>query len=254
MEASLSQPEDKVKLEPGWKKALLPEFSKSYMASLRQFLSVEIKKGKTIYPRPADYFSAFNFTPLNKVKVVILGQDPYHGPRQAHGLCFSVKPGVPAPPSLVNIYKEMQTDLGLDIPKHGYLVSWAKQGVFLLNSVMTVEASKAGSHRDKGWETFTDKVIEVLNQNPTPLVFILWGSYAQAKGKLIDRKKHCVIEGPHPSPLSSYRGFFGSRPFSKANAFLKSQGIAPVNWQLPDPASILEENSKAEAVELHDSF
>jgi uracil-DNA glycosylase len=236
MEPSLSQPADKVKLEPGWKKELLPEFSKPYMNELRGFLAVEIKKGKKIYPKPAEYFAAFKYTPIDKVKVVILGQDPYHGPGQAHGLCFSVRPGVPAPPSLLNIFKEMKTDLGLEIPKHGCLVSWAEQGVFLLNSVLTVEANKAGSHRGKGWEVYTDKVIEVLNGKSTPMVFILWGSYAQSKGQIIDRGKHLVLEGPHPSPLSSYRGFFGCKHFSKANEFLIENGQVPVDWELPKEA------------------
>lgn len=234
METSLSQTEDKVKLEPGWKKALLPEFSKPYMDELREFLKKEIKKGKTIYPKPNEYFAAFQHTPFKKVKVVILGQDPYHGPGQAHGLCFSVKPGVPPPPSLVNIYKELKADLNVPPAKHGYLVSWADQGVFLLNSVLTVEAEKAGSHRGKGWEIFTDKVVSILNENHSPIVFMLWGSYAQAKGEFIDRDKHLVLEAPHPSPLSAHRGFLGCKHFSKANKFLISSGLAPIDWELPE--------------------
>lgn len=227
---------DNIKLEESWKKVLSAEFEKPYMKELRAFLKTEIAKGKVIYPRAKEYFAAFHYTPFKKVKVVILGQDPYHGPGQAHGLCFSVKPEVPPPPSLVNMYKELATDVGAKAPKHGCLVSWAEQGVFLLNSVLTVEAAQAGSHRDKGWEKFTDKVIEVINENHTPVVFILWGSYAQAKGKIIDRKKHLVLEAPHPSPLSSYRGFFGSKPFSQANKFLISKGQTPIDWQLPEKA------------------
>lgn len=206
------------------------------MAELREFLKKEIQEGKTIYPRPKEYFAAFHHTPLKDVKVVILGQDPYHGPGQAHGMCFSVRPGVPAPPSLVNMYKEIKQDLGILPPKHGCLVSWAEQGVFLLNSVLTVEAEKAASHRGKGWETFTDKVVEVLNESEQPLVFMLWGSYAQAKGEIINRKKHRVLEAPHPSPLSAHRGFLGCKHFSQANEFLIASGAQPINWELPEKA------------------
>lgn len=218
----------------------MPEFSKPYMAELREFLKKEIKKGKTIYPRPKEYFAAFHYTPLKKVKVVILGQDPYHGPGQAHGMCFSVRPGVPAPPSLLNIYKEIKQDLKIQPPNHGCLVHWAEQGVFLLNSVLTVEANKAASHRGKGWEKFTDKVVEVLNESEQPIVFMLWGSYAQAKGEIIDRKKHRVLEAPHPSPLSAHRGFLGCKHFSKANEFLIASGVSPIDWELPEKATFNE--------------
>lgn len=227
-------PASKVRLEPGWKKALKDEFSKPYMDELRAFLRKEIGKGKKIYPKPSEWFNAFDHTPLAKVKVVILGQDPYHGPGQAQGLCFSVRPGVDQPPSLVNIFKELKNDLSVERPSHGSLVSWADQGVFLLNSVLTVEDGKAASHRGKGWEIFTDAVVDALNRQERSLVFILWGSYAQAKGEFIDRKKHLVLESPHPSPLSASRGFFGSKPFSKANKFLISKGVKPVDWELPE--------------------
>ena len=223
---------DTIKLEPSWQKHLLPEFSKEYMRALKEFLQAEKNANKKIYPKSSEIFKAFDLTPFDQVKVVILGQDPYHQPNQAHGLCFSVQPGVKAPPSLKNIYKELVTDVGLDLStvSHGCLEGWAKQGVLLLNAVLTVEDSKAAAHQGRGWEVFTDKVIEVLNKEKEHLVFILWGSYAQKKGQFIDRKKHYVIESVHPSPLSSHRGFFGSRPFSKANDYLISQGILPINW------------------------
>lgn len=204
------------------------------MQNLKAFLKQEYAKGKTIYPAKSEYFSAFNLTPLNQVKVVILGQDPYHGPHQAHGLCFSVRPGVKTPPSLINIYKELKDDLGIENQGHGFLESWARQGVLLLNSVMTVERGQAASHRNKGWETFTDRVVEVLNERKKPLVFILWGSYAQKKASFVDRNKHLVLEGPHPSPLSAHRGFFGCKHFSKANDFLMANEQAPIDWELPD--------------------
>ena len=218
----------KIDLEPSWKQRLLPEFSKPYMLELREFLRKEKASGAAIYPPSRDIFAAFRETPFDKVRVVILGQDPYHGPGQAHGLSFSVPKGVPAPPSLVNIFKELETDIdGFVKPKHGNLLSWAHQGILLLNSVLTVEAGKAGSHQNRGWEIFTDCVIELLSNEREHLVFILWGSYAQKKGAKIDRKKHLVIESVHPSPLSSYRGFFGSKPFSKANQYLTAfQGNA----------------------------
>lgn len=224
---------DTIKLEESWKAALEPEFNKDYMQQLKAFLRAELSAGKSIFPKGAEYFAAFDHTPVDQVKVVILGQDPYHGPGQAHGLCFSVQPGVPAPPSLVNIYKELEEDLGIQQPGHGYLMSWADQGVLLLNSVLTVEAHKAASHQGRGWETFTDAVIAELNEKHDNLVFILWGSYAQKKGARIDTNRHLVIKSPHPSPLSSYRGFFGSKPFSKANAYLEVNGRTPINWQLP---------------------
>ncbi len=232
--AALDAPEAKdVKLEPSWKRVLREEFEKPYMRSLKAFLGQRIEAGVRIYPRPSEYFNAFSHAPFDEVKVVILGQDPYHGPGQAHGLCFSVRPGVPPPPSLLNIYKELGTDIGFRPVDHGYLMPWADQGVLLLNAVLTVEAGRAASHQGKGWEEFTDRAIHALNERRDRLVFILWGAYAQKKGKFIDREKHLVIEGPHPSPLSASRGFFGSRPFSKANAYLEKHGLAPIDWQLP---------------------
>lgn len=224
---------DRVQLEPSWKAHLLGEFEKPYMNGLRDFLKQEITAKKTIYPKGSEYFAALNHTPFEKVKVVILGQDPYHGPNQAHGLCFSVRPGVAIPPSLVNIYKELKSDLGIEPPDHGYLTPWADQGVLLLNATLSVEASKAGSHQGKGWEQFTDAVIDVLNREREGLVFVLWGSYAQKKGAFIDTNKHLVLKGPHPSPLSAHRGFLGCKHFSKINDYLKSRGQTPVNWQLP---------------------
>lgn len=224
----------RIQLESSWKTRLLPEFSKSYMLELRKFLRRETKAKKTIYPRGPEYFAALNYTPFEKVKVVIIGQDPYHGINQAHGLCFSVKLGVDIPPSLKNIFKELKTDLGITPPKHGNLEHWAQQGVLLLNATLTVEGGKAGSHQKKGWEQFTDAVIDHLNRERSGLVFVLWGSYAQKKGEFIDRKKHLVLEGPHPSPLSAHRGFFGCRHFSKINEYLKAQGNTPIDWNLPD--------------------
>jgi uracil-DNA glycosylase len=224
--------ESEVKLEESWRLALKTEFEADYIKNLKKFLVSEKVKGKLIYPRGDEIFSALNLTPLDAVKVVIIGQDPYHGPNQAHGLCFSVKPEVPPPPSLVNIYKELSADLGIKIPKAGYLANWAKQGVLLLNAVLTVEAGRANSHKDKGWERFTDKIVEILNKQKEGLVFVLWGSYAQKKGESIDRKKHFVIEAPHPSPLSAYRGFLGSKPFTKINKYLVDHGKKPIDWQL----------------------
>ena len=223
-----------IKLEESWKAALAPEFEKDYMKSLKAFLQAELQAGKTIFPKGSEYFSALDLTPVDKVKVVIIGQDPYHGPGQAHGLSFSVKPGVKIPPSLMNIYKEQEEDLGIKQPGHGYLASWAEQGVLMLNAVLTVQAHNAASHQGKGWETFTDAIISELNQAHEGLVFILWGSYAQKKGKKIDRNKHMVLAGPHPSPLSAYRGFFGCKHFSKANEYLQSHGKEPINWQVPE--------------------
>ena len=233
-EEVLNSTSDSIQLEPSWKAHLAGEFEQPYMKDLRAFLKQEYAKGKVIYPAKNEYFSAFNLTPLDNVKVVILGQDPYHGPNQAHGLCFSVKPGIKTPPSLVNIYKELQSDLGVQRQSHGYLTSWAEQGVLLLNSVMTVEKGQAASHRNRGWEKFTDKVIEVVNNREKPAVFILWGSYAQKKAAFVDRNRHLVLEGPHPSPLSAHRGFFGCRHFSKANDFLISNRQSPIDWELPD--------------------
>jgi len=223
-----------IRLEESWKKLLKPEFAKDYMQKLHSFLRDELAAGKRIFPKGAEYFAALDHTPVDRVKVVILGQDPYHGTGQAHGLCFSVRPGVAVPPSLINIYKEMATDLGIPRPGHGCLLPWADQGVLLLNSVLTVEAHNAASHQGRGWEIFTDHIIAELNRIHDHLVFILWGGYAQKKGTKIDRNRHLVITSPHPSPLSSYRGFFGSRPFSQANAYLEAHGKAPINWQLPD--------------------
>lgn len=224
---------DRIQLEPSWKAHLLPEFSKPYMQELKSFLRRELEAKKTIYPKGTEYFAALNHTPFDKVKVVIIGQDPYHGVDQAHGLCFSVKPGVDIPPSLQNIYKELKNDLGIEPAKHGHLDYWAQQGVLLLNATLTVEAGKAGSHQKKGWEQFTDRVIDVLNRDREGLVFVLWGSYAQKKGEFIDRKKHFVLAGPHPSPLSAHRGFFGCKHFSKINEYLKSRGQEPIDWRLP---------------------
>lgn len=231
-------------ISESWLAQIGGEFEKDYMQELRQFLQSQYALGKTIYPAKAHYFSALNQTPFEKVKVVIIGQDPYHGPQQAHGLCFSVNPGVVTPPSLVNIYKELQGDLGIARANHGYLQSWAEQGVLLLNSVLTVEQSKPGAHQNKGWEVFTDAIIEALNKLERPIVFILWGSYAHKKGKNIDRQKHLVIENVHPSPLSAHRGFFGSKPFSQANAFLEQTGQTAIQWKLPDNSELVRQNSK----------
>ena len=220
-----------IKLEKSWKELLGSELEMPYMAELQTFLVREARTGKTIYPHNDDIFAALNLTPFDKVKVVILGQDPYHGPNQAHGLCFSVKPGVKTPPSLVNIFKELKEDLGITPPTNGCLDAWAKQGVLLLNNVLTVEDGKAGSHHLKGWEQFTDKIIELLNEKKENLVFILWGSPAQKKASKVDAKKHFIIKSVHPSPLSSYRGFFGSKPFSQTNTYLNSKGIKPIEWR-----------------------
>jgi uracil-DNA glycosylase len=228
-----------VKLHPSWLSRLSDEFEKPYMDDLRAFLLAEKKAGKEIYPSGEDIFSALNHTPFDKIKVVIFGQDPYHGPGQAHGLCFSVHPGVPVPPSLINIYKEMVSDLGIAPARHGHLISWAEQGVLLLNSVLTVEKNRAASHRNQGWESFTDKIARIIDRDHDGAAFILWGAYAQKKGAFIDRDKHLVLSAPHPSPLSASRGFFGSRPFSQVNDWLKKQGKTPVDWQLPDrPSSV----------------
>lgn len=204
------------------------------MRQLRDFLQHEKQNQKIIFPKLRDIFKAFELTPFSAVKVVILGQDPYHGPNQAHGLSFSVPQGVRPPPSLVNIFKELKSDLGIEPSKQGCLESWAKQGVLLLNSVLTVELGKAASHQGRGWERFTDQVIARLNARSEPLVFVLWGSYAQQKGKVIDKHRHLVIESPHPSPLSAHRGFFGSKPFSKINAFLERHDLKPIDWAIPE--------------------
>lgn len=220
------------RVDPSWLPYLQEEFQTPRMRSLRDFLVDEKKRGKKIYPRGEEWFAALNLTPFSAVKVVILGQDPYHGPGQAHGLCFSVRPGVPFPPSLENIFKEMNADLGLSRPRTGCLTKWAEQGVLLLNAVLTVEDGRAASHQGKGWEQFTDKVIQSLNDHKENLVFVLWGAYAQKKGAFIDRARHLVIESPHPSPLSAHRGFFGTKPFSRINAYLRSKGAGEIDWTL----------------------
>lgn len=220
-------------MEASWLEALSDEFEQPYMHQLRAFLAEQKRAGKRIFPAGGEFFNAFEHTPLPAVKVVILGQDPYHGEHQAHGLCFSVRPGVAVPPSLQNIYKEIHADLGLPIPNHGYLTHWADQGVLLLNSVLSVEAGRAASHQGQGWETFTDRVVDVVNAQRDGVVFLLWGSYAQKKGARIDRQKHCVLTAPHPSPLSAHRGFFGCGHFSAANNYLAQRGVEPVDWQLP---------------------
>ena len=222
-----------VKLEPSWKQRLQNEFNQPYMQTLKGFLLQEKAAGKTIYPKGHEYFRALELTPFDQVKVVILGQDPYHGPNQAHGLCFSVRPDIQPPPSLVNMYKELHNDLGIPPATHGFLEHWSDQGVLLLNSVLTVEHKKAASHQGQGWEQFTDRIVSLLNEQREHLVFILWGGYAQRKGAYIDTNRHCVLKSVHPSPLSAYRGFFGSRPFSQANNYLTSHGIKRIDWQLP---------------------
>lgn len=222
-----------VKLEKSWLARLGPEFQQEYMVKLRAFLRDRQKAGATIYPPPALWFNALNSTAFDAVRVVILGQDPYHGPGQAHGLCFSVRPGLPVPPSLKNIFKERHQDLGIAAPDDGCLQAWADRGVLLLNAVLTVERGQAGAHQKKGWERFTDVVIRTLNAERDGLVFLLWGGYALQKGSIIDRERHCVLTAPHPSPLSAHRGFLGCGHFSKANEYLASRGAAVVDWSLP---------------------
>jgi len=218
---------------PTWQASLSAEIEQPYMYGLKTFLRVEKDQKKIIFPHSSNWFHALETTPLDEVKVVILGQDPYHQPGQAHGLCFSVQPGVKVPPSLVNIYKELETDLGIAIPDHGYLENWAKQGVLLLNAVLTVEDSNANAHQGKGWEQFTDKIISTVNEQCDHVVFMLWGSYAQKKGKMIDDQKHLVLKAAHPSPLSAYRGFFGCKHFSQANSYLVDKGKDIVDWNVP---------------------
>lgn len=237
--------ENRVKLEPGWKSRLLPMLQTPALSALREFLVSEKRLGKVIYPPAAQIFAAFDATPFDQVKVVILGQDPYHGPGQAHGLCFSVRPGVPTPPSLANIFQELERDLGITRPDHGCLTPWAQQGVLLLNAVLTVEHGKAASHHGKGWETLTDEAVAALNRERRDLVFLLWGSPAQAKGRIVDAKRHLVMRAPHPSPLSAHRGFIGCGHFSKANQWLEAHRQPPIDWQLPmrselshEPASL----------------
>ncbi|MBM87308.1 MAG: uracil-DNA glycosylase [Gammaproteobacteria bacterium] len=224
----------KVKLEVSWKAVLSHEFSADYMVKLRNFLLQEKRLGKKIFPSGGEIFKALDFTPIKNTKVVILGQDPYHGIGQAHGLCFSVKPGVDIPPSLSNIYKELQSDVDFMPPSHGCLTSWAMQGVLLLNSVLTVEAHRAASHQGRGWERFTDRIISLLNNEKRGLVFLLWGNYAQKKGAIIDQSKHLVLQSAHPSPLSANRGFFGNNHFSQVNDYLVALGEEPIDWQLPE--------------------
>ncbi|MCP4596709.1 uracil-DNA glycosylase [Neptuniibacter sp.] len=218
---------------PSWQAVLADQFEQPYMQQLKDFLREQKNQRKIIYPHSDHWFHALETTPLDQVKVVILGQDPYHQPGQAHGLCFSVRPGVKTPPSLVNIYKELQSDLGVAPANHGYLESWAQQGVLLLNSVLTVEQANAGSHQGKGWELFTDQVIKQVNDHCQNVVFMLWGSYAQKKGACIDRDRHLVLQAPHPSPLSAHRGFLGCKHFSQANLYLEQMGKSAIQWQLP---------------------
>ncbi|MCP4132842.1 MAG: uracil-DNA glycosylase [bacterium] len=222
-----------IRLEKGWKSVLADEFKKEYMQNLGDFLQDELKAEKTIFPGKKEWFTAFNKTPFDRVKAVILGQDPYHGPGQAHGLAFSVPPEIAPPPSLVNIFKEIETDLGFSPPGHGSLLFWAEQGVLLLNSVLTVEEGQAGSHRGKGWELFTDRVIEILNESHESLVFFLWGGYAHKKGRFIDANRHLVLKSAHPSPLSAHQGFWGNKQFSQTNSYLNEQGKEIINWELP---------------------
>ena len=228
-----------IRMEESWKRQLMDQFSEPYMQELRAFLKAELESGQKIHPKPSDWFAAFDHTPFEKVKVVILGQDPYHGPKQAHGLSFSVKPGERIPPSLLNIYKELETDIkGFTRPHHGYLASWASQGVLLLNSVLTVREGEAASHQGRGWERFTDRAIHLLAEKRENIAFVLWGAYAQKKGGFISPKKHLVLQGPHPSPLSASRGFFGSKPFSQINKYLKKTGQDEIIWNLPEKTSL----------------
>lgn len=226
-------PENKVNpvIEENWKQVLADEFEKEYFTKLKLFL-IDEKKKYRVFPAGFDIFNAFKFTPFNNVKVVIIGQDPYHGPNQAHGLCFSVQKDVDIPPSLVNIYKEIKNDLNIPMPSHGNLEDWAKQGVLLLNATLTVRAHQAGSHQKKGWELFTDAAIKAISENREGVVFLLWGAYAQAKTKIIDSSKHHILKAPHPSPLSAHRGFLGCKHFSIANKILNSNGIDPIDWRI----------------------
>lgn len=219
-----------IQMNESWKQLLSEEFDKPYFTAIRQFLKQEKAAGKVIFPPGPEIFNAYNLTPPDKVKVVILGQDPYHGTGQAHGLCFSVRKGVKPPPSLVNIYKEMRNDLGFEIPTHGCLESWANQGVFMLNAMLTVEMDKPASHQSIGWQEFTNATIKAISNFRDHIVFILWGAFAQQKAELIDQNKHLIIKSPHPSPFSADKGFFGSKPFSKTNNWLEKHDIEPVNW------------------------
>ena len=217
----------------GWRAVLAGEIKKPYFLKLQKFLQQE-RKEFTLFPPAKDIFAALKLTPYLRVKVLLLGQDPYHDDGQAHGLCFSVRPGVPAPPSLRNIFKELRKDLGFPLPNNGYLVHWAKQGVLLLNAVLTVQAHKPASHQNQGWEVFTDAIIQAVNAKQTPVVFLLWGNYAKQKMQLIDRKRHVIITSSHPSPLAAHHGFFGSRPFSRANKALRQAGKTEIDWQIPE--------------------
>ncbi|MGE6659309.1 uracil-DNA glycosylase [Pseudomonas sp. NPDC077408] len=227
-------PGDRVKLENSWKAVLQDEFEQPYMKQLGEFLRREKAAGKVIYPPGPMIFQALNSTPLERVRVVILGQDPYHGAGQAHGLCFSVQPGVAPPPSLQNIFKELKRDLNLDIPSHGYLQHWADQGVLMLNTSLTVEQGVAGSHAKMGWQRLTDRIIEVISEKRSDVVFLLWGAHAQSKAKLIDPTRHLLLKSVHPSPLSAHRGFIGNGHFSRVNQFLKQRGLEPIDWKLPE--------------------
>ena len=229
---------ERVRLEASWKSRVGDWFEREDMRALSAFLRERKAAGARIYPPGPRIFAAFEATPFDAVKVVVLGQDPYHGQGQAHGLCFSVLPGVPVPPSLQNMYKEIERDLGLAPPDHGWLMPWARQGVLLLNAVLTVEEGRAGAHQGKGWEGFTDHVVDVLNRERDGLVFLLWGSYAQKKGGIVDNRRHCVLRTTHPSPLSAHRGFLGCGHFSKANRYLAGRGVAPIDWSLPERAEL----------------
>lgn len=228
-----------MRLDSSWWDVLGKEFDQPYMQQLKAFLQLEKNNEKVIYPPSSQWFSAFNETPFDQVRVVILGQDPYHGPGQAHGLCFSVLPGVKVPPSLANIYKELASDVGFIQPTHGCLTSWAKQGVLLLNATLTVEQAHAGAHQSKGWEQFTDQAIRAINNQSEAAVFLLWGSHAQKKGAFIDQSRHLVLKSVHPSPLSAYRGFLGCKHFSATNNYLQQHGRQPIDWQLPSEEAVL---------------
>ncbi len=234
----MTEQKRKIRIHPSWLNPLISEFQAPYMLQLRNFLEEEAKNNKIIYPPMSEVFSAFNLTHFEDVKVVIIGQDPYHGPNQAHGLCFSVLPPTPPPPSLVNIYKELQSDLGITPADHGLLIPWAEQGVFMINAILTVEKGNPLSHKGKGWEQFTDKVIDILNKEKENLVFLLWGSPAQQKAAKVDTQKHLVLKAPHPSPLAAHRGFFGCEHFSKCNEYLKAHGKEEIDWKLPSLNSL----------------
>jgi uracil-DNA glycosylase len=230
--------ESRVRLAPSWAARVGDYLETPPMRALGEFLRAEKAAGKRIFPPGPQMFAALEATPFEQVKVVVLGQDPYHGPGQAHGLSFSVPPGVDIPPSLLNIFKELERDLGVARPRHGCLLPWARQGVLLLNAVLSVEAGRAGSHQGKGWEGFTDHIVDILGREREGLVFMLWGSYAQAKGQIIDRQRHCILRAPHPSPLSAHRGFLGCGHFSAANRWLQGRGLAPIDWRLPEVATL----------------